>query len=124
MGNGNQVRTASGLNILAGLWLVIAPFVLVYATTAGVWNSVIVGLLVAILAGIRAFRPGSPAWMSWANVVLGFWVIIAPFIFAYATFDARLWNNIIVGIIIAALGAWSAMSTSRGEPTGRGRVTR
>jgi len=109
----SQIRLASGLNIIAGLWLIISPWVFFYATPGGIWNSVIVGIIIAVLAAIRAFGAYNSAWMSWVNVVLGLWVVIAPFIFGYTTYAGRMWNNIIVGLIVAALGAWSAMATNR-----------
>ncbi len=112
MNDRSQIKWASGLNIIAGIWLVISPWIFAYATGAGEWNSIIVGIIVAVLAAIRAFGAYDAAWMSWVNVVLGIWVVIAPFVFGYATFPGRMWNNIIVGIIIAALGIWSARGSS------------
>lgn len=109
----SQVQLASGINILAGIWLALAPWFLAYASGVGIWSSIIVGIIIAVLAGIRAFGAYDAAWMSWANVVLGLWVIIAPFILGYGTYPARLWNNIIVGVIVAALGTWSAVASNR-----------
>lgn len=37
--------------VLAGIWLIIAPFVLDYSqTTSALWNDIIVGIIVAIVA--------------------------------------------------------------------------
>jgi hypothetical protein len=67
-----QVTTASGLNIIAGLWLIISPFVLGYSSlTAATWGSIIVGIIIAAIAAVRAFCPGEMVWLSWVNVVLG-----------------------------------------------------
>ena len=41
---------ASWLNGLAGIWMIIAPFILNYTKTAAYWNEVIVGIVVAVLA--------------------------------------------------------------------------
>ena len=43
-----QVAGAAGLNVIAGIWLIIAPFVLAfYRTESGAaWNSVILGVLI------------------------------------------------------------------------------
>ena len=105
-----QVQVASGLNALVGLWEIAAPFVLTYsAIAAATTNDVIVGVIVAVLAAIRVFWAYGAAWLSWVNVVLGVWLIIAPFVLTYS--GTPMTNDIIVGIIIAVLGTWSALAT-------------
>lgn len=108
-----QIATASGLNVIVGIWLIIAPFLLGHpAISAAVWNDVIVGILVLIFAGIRISGAYQAAWLSWINFVLGIWMIVAPFVFGYAGISAAaLWNDIIVGAIILVLAAWSALAT-------------
>ena len=107
-----QVKIASALNVLLGIWLVIAPFLLGYADVGTtLWNDVIVGAIVLILAGTRVWRPAHNRWLSWTNVVLGIWLAIAPFILSYTATTAALWNDIIVGIAVLILGAWSAIAT-------------
>lgn len=41
---------ASWLNLLAGIWMIIAPFIVGYKGTAAYWNEVLVGIAVALLA--------------------------------------------------------------------------
>jgi hypothetical protein len=115
------IKTTSGLDALAGLWLILAPFLLGYADVAGaVWNSIIFGVAVVLLAGARTLGEGyRHAWPSWINVVIGLWLIIAPFVIGYAQVTAALWNDIIIGIVIAGLAAWGAMSTPREEDVRR-----
>ncbi len=45
-----RMEWASWLNSLAGLWMIIAPFLLNYSTSASYWNEVIVGVVVTIIA--------------------------------------------------------------------------
>lgn len=114
MGNRiTTVRTVSGIDIVLGLWLVISPFILGYGNLATpMWNSVIVGIAVAALAASRTGGEGyRRAWPSWVNVVLGVWLIFSPFILGFAEVNAALWNNIILGIGVAVLAAWSALTT-------------
>ncbi|MCA9875565.1 MAG: SPW repeat protein [Anaerolineales bacterium] len=113
---GNQdlgtARIVSGINIALGAWLLIAPFVWGYSgTSTALWNDWIVGAIVIILGAIRVWRPTENTWLSWVNAVLGVWLVIAPFVLNYCTITAALWNDIIVGVAIAVLGAWSAMSS-------------
>ena len=114
-----QVRTASGLNILAGLWLVLAPWALAYATVeAAMWNSVIVGLAIAIMAIVRVGMPLQYEGISWVNFLLGIWLILSPFLLGFGAVEAAMWNSVIVGLIVLALAAWSAIAT-RNATTGR-----
>ena len=48
------VATASGLNALAGIWLIIAPFVLGYRNGDPYWNDIILGVIVCVLAMLSA----------------------------------------------------------------------
>ena len=124
---------ASGFNVLAGIWLIIAPWVLGYAVLQGaVWNDVIIGIAVFVLACVRVFAAARFASISWINFVLGAWLIIAPFVISYgvgggdvgagaagnagavsagaagsANAGVAMWNDIIVGIIVIALAAVS-----------------
>lgn len=45
-----RANWASWLNGLAGIWMIIAPFILNYVKTAAYWNEIIVGIVVAVLA--------------------------------------------------------------------------
>jgi hypothetical protein len=104
-----QIQTASGLNILAGLWLIIAPFLLDYGELrAALGNDVIVGIIVASLAATRVAGAYQASWLSWSNFVLGAWLIIAPFILAYGQ-AAPVWNDLILGVIVLTLAFWSAV---------------
>ena len=112
-----QVHTASGINIVAGLWLIIAPFVLGYSGMSGaLWNDVVLGIGVAVLAIVRVGNPLQYEGISWTNFVLGLWLIIAPFVIGY-TDTAGLWNDIILGVIILSMAAWSAMSSRNVRPS-------
>ncbi len=104
---------ASGLNILLGIWLIIAPFVLGYARLeAAQTNDIIVGILVAIIATIRSFGAFTQPGWSWMNVFLGIWLIIAPFVLGYSNVSTPLWNDIILGILIAVM-AWTSATSAR-----------
>ena len=52
-------RTLDWINVVAGLWLVIAPFILGYSVVAAaLWNDIIVGIVVVVLAGWAALTMG------------------------------------------------------------------
>jgi hypothetical protein len=104
--------TASGLDVLAGLWLLISPFVLGFgALTSAMTNNVILGIVIGVLALVRFFGPGKAVGISWLNLILGIWVLISPWVVGFTSNGAAVTNNVIVGIIVIILAAWSALAT-------------
>jgi hypothetical protein len=107
-----SVWITSGHNLFLGTWLLVAPFFLGYGDIgAAMWNSVIIGALVLALASIRVWRPLRNKSLSWANVLLGVWLMAAPFVLGYSDIILAVGNDIFVGMGIVILSAWSAMST-------------
>lgn len=112
------VKFASGINIVLGVWLMIAPAILGYSGLAvAAWNDVIVGVLIVILAGIRVGMPARYAGLSWLNFVFGIWLVVAPFILGYlapapvpGVGTTAMWNDIIVGILVLLFASWSGLS--------------
>jgi hypothetical protein len=104
-----QAVTASGLNLVAGIWLLLAPFILGYGGTVAALNNLIVGIIVGVVALVRMFSSTRTNWLSWVNAVAGLWLIFAPTILGYGIGVART-NDVVVGIIVLALGVWSALS--------------
>lgn len=112
----SEARTLSGINVLAGIWLIIAPFILHYNSAGNKWQEIIFGIIVAILGLVRFVAPHI-SWPSWINLLIGLWMIISPWTIANTTTSAR-WNEVIVGIIVAVL-AWTSgaitVNTHHGE---------
>ena len=117
MDNRSQAVTASGLNIIAGLWLIVAPFVLGYTAPTPRLNDIILGVVIGVFALIRTFTPLRATWLSWANIVLGLWLIAAPFVIGYSG-QAPLYNDIVLGIIVIGLAAWSSGATTEAQSHG------
>ncbi len=107
----------SVLNILAGLWLIIAPFVLgyynFYRDQVATWDSIIVGCVVLVLAAIRVAAPLRNVGLSWVNFLLGIWMIISPFVLRLQDAPVVVRNDVVLGIIVAVLAIWSALATPR-----------
>jgi hypothetical protein len=74
-------------------------------------DDVVVGIIVAVLAAIRAFGDQRAAWLSWINLLLGIWLVISAFIWSSTAAPAPFWNNVIMGVIVFVLGALSAMAS-------------
>jgi hypothetical protein len=95
------------LTFVAGIWLLLAPSVIDYgAGSAADENDVGVGAAVALLALVRAVAPRSVPVLSGVSLVLGAWLVVAPFLLAYESSDATV-NDIVVGLVIIVLSAIS-----------------
>ncbi|MFZ5589994.1 MAG: SPW repeat domain-containing protein [Pseudomonadota bacterium] len=44
-------------------------------------------------------------WQDWINLILGLWLLVAPFLGVGLHADAAAWNSYIFGAIIALLSA-------------------
>ena len=92
-----------------GAWLFISPFFLSYAslTLPAAWNSYVVGAAVALLAASALWSPASKVG-KWVNLVLGLWLLSAPFALSfYASEAAAAWNHIVLGVLIAGDSIWA-----------------
>jgi hypothetical protein len=110
-----QARTASGTNILLGFWLIASPWVFDYSARPAVVSSVCAGALVALLAAMRIATLHDSTGLSGINVLLALWTIASPWACGYAANVAATTDNVIVGIVIAALAIWSASATVAAE---------
>jgi SPW repeat len=95
-------------NLVLAIWVIISPFVLAFPSSRAIWNNVATGVVVGILAIIRLSVRQQRGW-SWINVLLGIWLIISPFVLGFVA-GAALWNDVVLGIIIAAMALNNATS--------------
>ena len=107
----------SAIIALLGLWMILQAIVF-DIVPAQFWNDVIVGVLLLAVGGYNYYRRsneeiGSVVAASIA-ALLGLWLIAAPFMFGAdaglteTTNDLAFWNDIVVGLLALALGAYSA----------------
>jgi hypothetical protein len=114
------------LILLAGVWLMVTALVFRYHIGSASFgyhigsppqiNEFFVGLVIVIIALICAVNPSASSWLSWVNVGLGIWLILAPFLLGYANLDVARTNEVVIGVIVGGLGLWSARE-SRGRPS-------
>ena len=110
-----QARTASGINILLGVWLTGSPWIFGYIGTRAVLNSVIVGALIAILAASRFASLRDTAILSGVNLILALWTIASPWVYGYSTDVDAVRDNVLLGVAIATLASWSGSATFFGS---------
>jgi hypothetical protein len=54
--------------------------------------------------------------LSWVNFILGLWLIVAPFALHYGDISVAMWNNVIIGIVVAILAIYRALEKADMEP--------
>ncbi len=105
MADRTQSTTASIINIILGIWLIISPLVIIFPNAGQATNAVIVGIIVAIVSLIRAFTPETTGGITWINIILGVWLVISPFLFGSNA--GLLWSDIITGVLVIVFSGWS-----------------
>lgn len=109
----NAVRTASGLTLLAAIWLFVSPWVYGAAPIPNAWNAWIVGAVMILLACIPLGNPASMPGLSWFNACLAVWTFFSPWIYGFTTDRGRFINSLCVGVVVFVLAIISAKSTAR-----------
>jgi len=100
----SSVTLTSTVNLLAGIWLFVSPWVYGAYTNTDAWSSWIAGALIAIFAVIRLTNPGGLRIFSWINMALGVYVFFAPWIYGYVGNTGRFVNSLCVGVLVFVMG--------------------
>jgi len=125
-------KWVSAIIALLGAWMIVQA-ILVDLVAAQFWNDVVVG---ALLVAVGAYnysrradeRLGSLGAAALA-ALLGLWLVASPFMFGAdagtteAVNEMGFWNDIVIGLIALALGAYSAYEirdhrSDTGRPAG------
>lgn len=105
------VAWTSGIDALVGVWLVIAPWVLGYGdVTSAMWTSVSAGTTIMLVALLRIMNPDQTVPLGWVNVLLGGWLIAAPFVIPYEAgvhTTPIYWNDVLSGVGVFWFALWS-----------------
>ncbi|WP_163268768.1 SPW repeat protein [Chelativorans alearense] len=99
---GTQETALDVVNLVVGIALVLTPWMMGYAAeTTAAWNAWVVGALIGLVAigALVSFAE----WEEWANLVLGIWAIISPWLLGFAAITAAVWAHVIAGVIVAVL---------------------
>lgn len=102
----HEVAGAAGLNLLAGIWLIISPWVLGYTSDDATWNPVVFGAIVAVLALVRLAGAYRASWLSWINAAIGVWLFVSAYWLADSA--TASWNVGVLGVIVFVLGVIGA----------------
>jgi drug/metabolite transporter (DMT)-like permease len=110
-------RGLSAIIALLGLWM-IAEAVLFDLVATQFWNDLIIGAVLVLLGGYNYSRRAKDKIGNVAAAVLaallGLWLVASPFMFGAegglteATNTLGFWNDVIVGLLVLIIGAYSA----------------
>lgn len=112
---GRQARGLDVIVFLAGIWLIVSPFLFTYESGAILASQVIFGIVVSVLAIVRYFVHEA-VWASWLSAVSGLWLIVAPFLIGGAS-AAAYWSSIIGGLVVLLISV--ALTSETLEPASR-----
>lgn len=111
----NTAKAFGWVTAVAGVWEILAPFIIGYsAVTGGMVDALVLGGVLLIL-GLWTALSRSQATirsLSWVNALLGVWLIIAPFVVAYSGSVGAMVNDIIVGAVVLVVEVWGALVLS------------
>lgn len=98
-----------GGTILLGAWILISPMVLGFAPGWPVvtWNSWVIGLALLIVAAGRAAAQVPKAWQEAANLSLGLWLMLSPWILGFAAHVGARNSTAVEGVLVTALALWA-----------------
>jgi hypothetical protein len=94
-----------------GFWLCISPWALYFeAEPNATPAAVITGLLLIATEAVTlsAYR----AWEEWVNVVLGVWLVVAPWLLGMRS-PAAIGDFVVVGLLVVALAAYELWQAGR-----------
>jgi hypothetical protein len=108
-------RWQDWVNLVLGAWLFFSPFFGIGGPEGpAAWNSYIFGLAISILAALTLAQPQK--WEEGVNLVIGLWLIVAPFALGFANDPGATWNHVIVGLLTGGDALWALLQPPLREP--------
>ncbi len=107
-------RTLSLVVVLAGLWQIVAPFLLNFADEQmAMRNAIGTGIALALFAGLGAFGAGrwsrtAVSAFDWLACVAGLWLLISPFVLDYREVTPAFWSAILIGLLSFIIAGFAA----------------
>ncbi len=105
--NGTDLSDLTVINTvcaLLGALLFVSPWLLGFSgEPTATWNACVVGFLVVLVTLVGFIE--ARTWQAYANLVLGLWAMVAPWLLSFwSTVDA-MWTQMGVGFVLAVLAA-------------------
>jgi len=68
------------------------------------WNAWISAAAIAAVAVAALLARAE--WEEWVRLVLGVWVVVAPWILGFVASAYALWVHVVLGLLVIAVTAW------------------
>ena len=116
------------VNVLLGLWLMLAPFILSLIDKSVVrvlWEDLLLGFGIAVFALCRMLsrRTQEIAIADWIVTALASLTLLNPILYGYFSLPAAAWNNIVTGaaaFLLAVYQDWKDADRLDGNRSGGG----
>lgn len=109
MNDVEQSRTASVLNIIAGVWLAISPIWISLFGAGQFWSLYIVAGIIIVFSFIQLFTESSAP--SWIVALAAIWLFISAFVLGVS--HATAWNLAITAIVSFILATWDGVEVAQ-----------
>jgi hypothetical protein len=102
------------VTVLAGVWLVISPWVMKYQDLDfATWSAVAIGLMLILSEVVAYFRPG--AWEEMLDLVLGAYLLASPYLLGFEKTIKVADNVAMVGVLIIGLAIIGLMDEPKAQ---------
>lgn len=92
------------VGMLIGVLIGISPWLAEQQSDQAVWNAILVGALVLLLAQLEYVS--LQRWEETGEILLGLWLIAAPFTFGYEEAGLLRYWHFVLGAITVLLASW------------------
>lgn len=102
-------RWQDWVNLLLGLWVLISPVQLGFAPgqPEATWNAWVTGTGMIIVFVVGGSVEMKAVWQEVANLILGLWLVVSPWLLGFAAHMTARSNAVAVGIVVAAMAVWA-----------------
>ncbi len=102
------------VNLILGAWLFMSPWIFGFAGGMAGWNAWIFGaaIMLVAVAAMMAFAE----WEEWLNLIMGLWVLVAPWTVGFAAEATATRVHVVIGVIVAVLAALELWLVHRNPP--------
>lgn len=105
-----KISLQDWMNIVLGTWLFASPWIMNYADALpkAAWSAWIAGAAIVVFAAVAGWIP--KATREVANILLGAWVAVSPWVLKWTTNQDVMVNAVVVGVLVMSLAIWAAKS--------------
>jgi hypothetical protein len=108
------MKNLTWINLILGIWLIIAPFAFGYSTVSRIatGDDIILGVLLICVSWWILAAAAAPVGAAWFQLACGIWILIAPFVLGYTFASRAMQNDVVCGIIAIVVSLIEARALS------------